>query len=412
MVLLKEACVALFANTASFNDKIATMEVERVGRMKKLKIGITCYPTVGGSGVMATELGKMLAEKGHEIHFITSSMPFRLNKVYPNIFFHEVEVNNYSVFQYPPYDLALASKIADVIKEEELDVLHMHYAIPHAVCGVLARDMCGCDIGIVTTLHGTDITVLGYDSLLQTAIKYGIEKSDVVTAVSDSLKAQTYELIDTKKPIETVYNFVDEREYYKRDNEELKEGFGIQAHEKVVIHVSNFRKVKHVPDVVETFLKIRQEIPSKLLLVGDGPEKHEVMKQAKDSAFADDILFLGRQENLAELYSISDLKLLMSEKEAFGLVLLEAMSCGVPGIGTNIGGIPEVIVEGENGYIVELGDTDKAAAYAISLLKDEEKLRTFSDKSIQLAHDQFRSEKIVSQYEALYEKVAKKHDYS
>ncbi|MBM7699052.1 N-acetyl-alpha-D-glucosaminyl L-malate synthase BshA [Kurthia huakuii] len=378
--------------------------------MRKLKIGITCYPTVGGSGVMATELGKMLAERGHEIHFITSSMPFRLNKVYPNIFFHEVEVNNYSVFQYPPYDLALASKIADVVKEEGLDVLHMHYAIPHAVCAVLARDMCGCDIGIVTTLHGTDITVLGEDTLLQTAIKYGIDKSDIVTAVSDSLKQQTYELIDTTKPIETIYNFVDMREYYKRDNAELKEGFGIQPHEKVVIHVSNFRKVKHVPDVVETFLKVRHEVPAKLLLVGDGPEKHDVMKQARASDYADDILFLGRQDNLAELYSISDLKLLMSSKEAFGLVLLEAMACGVPGIGTNVGGIPEVIVERENGYIVELGDTQAAAEKAIALLNDEQQLAAFSAAAQQHAHEHFRAEKIVEQYEVLYEKVARHDD--
>lgn len=378
--------------------------------MRKLKIGITCYPTVGGSGVMATELGKMLAERGHEIHFITSSMPFRLNKVYPNIFFHEVEVNNYSVFQYPPYDLALASKIADVVKEEGLDVLHMHYAIPHAVCAVLARDMCGCDIGIVTTLHGTDITVLGEDTLLQTAIKYGIDKSDIVTAVSDSLKQQTYELIDTTKPIETIYNFVDMREYYKRDNAELKEGFGIQPHEKVVIHVSNFRKVKHVPDVVETFLKVREEVPAKLLLVGDGPEKHDVMKQARASDYADDILFLGRQDNLAELYSISDLKLLMSSKEAFGLVLLEAMACGVPGIGTNVGGIPEVIVERENGYIVELGDTQAAAEKAIALLNDEQQLAAFSAAAQRHAHEHFRAEKIVEQYEVLYEKVARHDD--
>ena len=378
--------------------------------MKKLKIGITCYPTVGGSGVMATELGKMLAERGHEIHFITSSMPFRLNKVYPNIFFHEVEVNNYSVFQYPPYDLALASKIADVVKEEGLDVLHMHYAIPHAVCAVLARDMCGCDIGIVTTLHGTDITVLGEDTLLQTAIKYGIDKSDIVTAVSDSLKQQTYELIDTTKPIKTIYNFVDMREYYKRDNAELKEAFGIQPHEKVVIHVSNFRKVKHVPDVVETFLKVRHEVPAKLLLVGDGPDKHDVMKQARASNYADDILFLGRQDNLAELYSISDLKLLMSSKEAFGLVLLEAMACGVPGIGTNVGGIPEVIVEGENGYIVELGDTQAAADKAIALLNDDQQLAAFSTAAQRHAHEHFRAEKIVEQYEALYEKVARHDD--
>lgn len=379
--------------------------------MKKLKIGITCYPTVGGSGVMATELGKMLAERGHEIHFITSSMPFRLNKVYPNIFFHEVEVNNYSVFQYPPYDIALASRMADVIREEQLDVLHVHYAIPHAVCAVLGRDMAGQAgkrVGIVTTLHGTDITVLGDDALLTTAIRYGIEKSDVVTAVSTSLKDQTLELIQPNQTIETVYNFVDEREYYPRDGRELREAFGIEPDEKVLVHVSNFRKVKHVPDVINTFIKTRKYVKSKLLLIGDGPEKHEAMQLAKQTPYGEDILFLGKQENLAELYAMADLKLLMSEKEAFGLVLLEAMACGVPGIGTRIGGIPEVICHEKNGYIVELGDTDQAAHHAISLLLDDEKLQLFRKRAIQSVQDRFHSEKIVEQYEALYEKVVQK----
>ncbi|MEK4137068.1 N-acetyl-alpha-D-glucosaminyl L-malate synthase BshA [Kurthia sp. FSL E2-0154] len=379
--------------------------------MKKLKIGITCYPTVGGSGVMATELGKMLAERGHEIHFITSSMPFRLNKVYPNIFFHEVEVNNYSVFQYPPYDIALASRMADVIREEQLDILHVHYAIPHAVCAVLGRDMAGQAgkrVGIVTTLHGTDITVLGDDALLTTAIRYGIEKSDVVTAVSTSLKNQTLELIQPNQTIETVYNFVDEREYYPRDGRELREAFGIEPDEKVLVHVSNFRKVKHVPDVIDTFIKTRKYVKSKLLLIGDGPEKHEAMQLAKQTPYGEDILFLGKQENLAELYAMADLKLLMSEKEAFGLVLLEAMACGVPGIGTRIGGIPEVICHEKNGYIVELGDTDQAAHHAISLLLDDEKLQLFRKRAIQSVQNRFHSEKIVEQYEALYEKVVQK----
>lgn len=376
--------------------------------MKKMKIGITCYPTVGGSGVMATELGKMLAEKGHEIHFITSSMPFRLNKVYPNVFFHEVEVNNYSVFQYPPYDIALASRMADVIREEKLDVLHVHYAIPHAVCAVLGRDMAGSDIGIVTTLHGTDITVLGDDSSLATAIKYGIEKSDIVTAVSHALKKQTMDVIQPNQEIETVHNFVDEREYYPRDGRELRKAFGIKPEEKVLVHVSNFRKVKHVPDIIETFVKTREKIPAKLLLIGDGPDKHEAVKIAKDTAFSDDILFLGKQENLAELYAMADLKLLMSEKEAFGLVLLEAMACGVPGIGTNVGGIPEVILPDENGYIVELGDTDLAAKYAIQLLSDEEKLNRFKENAIRSVKERFHSSKIVEQYEAIYEKAVQK----
>lgn len=375
--------------------------------MKKLKIGITCYPTVGGSGVMATELGKMLAEKGHEIHFITSSMPFRLNKVYPNIFFHEVEVNNYSVFQYPPYDIALASRMADVIRDEGLDVLHVHYAIPHAVCAVLGRDMAGQDVGIVTTLHGTDITVLGDDSLLSTAIKYGIEKSDLVTAVSDSLKNQTMELIQPDQQITTVHNFVDEREYYPRDGSELRKAFGIKPEEKVLVHVSNFRKVKHVPDIIETFVKTREKIPAKLVLIGDGPDKHEAMQIAKNTPYCSDILFLGKQENLAELYAMADLKLLMSEKEAFGLVLLEAMACGVPGIGTNIGGIPEVICHEKNGYIVELGDTEQAAAYAVELLSNEEKLKAFEETAIESVKERFHSSKIVEKYEALYESVVR-----
>ncbi|MEK5231512.1 N-acetyl-alpha-D-glucosaminyl L-malate synthase BshA [Lysinibacillus sp. FSL K6-0232] len=377
--------------------------------MKKLKIGITCYPTVGGSGVIATELGKMLAERGHEIHFITSSVPFRLNKIYPTVFFHEVEVNNYSVFQYSPYDIALASKMADVIKDEGLDVLHVHYAIPHAVCAVLAREMSGQDIGIVTTLHGTDISVLGQDSTLSQAIKYGIDKSDIVTTVSHALKEQTYELIDTTKPIDTIYNFVDEREYFPRNPGNLKAQFGIEEDEKVIIHVSNFRKIKNLPHIVEAFMKIRANMKAKLLLVGDGPEKHRVMDQVKESPYMSDVLFLGKQENLAELYAISDLKLLLSQQESFGLVLLEAMACGVPCIGSNVGGIPEVIEHGVDGYIVEQGDTDAVAEYAVRLLQNEEQLLRFREAAIRAVSDKFHSSKIVEQYEQLYERVAEKN---
>lgn len=377
--------------------------------MKKLKIGITCYPTVGGSGVIATELGKMLAERGHEIHFITSSVPFRLNKIYPTVFFHEVEVSNYSVFQYSPYDIALASKMADVIKDEELDVLHVHYAIPHAVCAVLAREMSGRDIGIVTTLHGTDISVLGQDSTLSQAIKYGIDKSDIVTTVSEALKQQTYELIDTVKPINTIYNFVDEREYFPRNPGNLKEQFGIEEDERVIIHVSNFRKIKNLPHIIEAFMKIRANMKAKLLLVGDGPEKHRVMDQVKESPYMEDVLFLGKQENLAELYAISDLKLLLSQQESFGLVLLEAMACGVPCIGSAVGGIPEVIEHGVDGYIVELGDTDAVKEYAVDLLKDEEKLQHFREAAIRAVDEKFHSSKIVEQYEKLYEKVAERN---
>lgn len=375
--------------------------------MRKLKIGITCYPSVGGSGVIATELGKMLAERGHEIHFITSSVPFRLNKIYPTITFHQVEVNSYSVFQYAPYDIALANKMAEVIQDEGLDVLHVHYAIPHAVCAILAKDMANSDIGIVTTLHGTDITVLGYDSSLTGAIQYGIEKSDVVTAVSKSLVKQTRELITTKKDIETIYNFVDEREYHKKDGGNLKKLLGIKENEKVIIHVSNFRKVKHVPDVVKSFELIHKEIPAKLLLVGDGPEKHPVMEYVKGKPIEKDVLFLGKQENVSELYAISDLMLLLSEKESFGLVLLEAMACEVPCIGTAVGGIPEVIVPGENGYLVPLGDIEKVAEYGLKILKDPILHNQLKETALEIVRTRFSSAQIVEQYEKMYERVAK-----
>lgn len=377
--------------------------------MRKLKIGITCYPTVGGSGVIATELGKLLAERGHEIHFITSSIPFRLNRMVPNIYYHQVEVNSYSVFQYAPYDIALASKMAEVINKEKLDILHVHYAIPHAVCAVLARDMANERVKIVTTLHGTDISVLGYDSSLKGAIKYGIEKSDVVTAVSDSLKKQTMELIEPDQVIETIYNFVDEREYVPNDSTELKDYYKIHPDEKVLIHVSNFRNVKHVPDVVKSFAYIRKEMPAKLLLVGDGPEMNIVIQLVKQLGLENDVLFLGKQNNLSELYAICDLKLLLSEKESFGLVLIEAMSCGVPCIGTDIGGIPEVIEHNKNGYIVPLHDIEHVACYALKLLKNEELLNEFRQNAIMTVKDRFHSSMIVDQYENLYMEVANQH---
>ncbi|ETI66620.1 N-acetyl-alpha-D-glucosaminyl L-malate synthase BshA [Neobacillus vireti] len=373
--------------------------------MKKLKIGITCYPTVGGSGVIATELGKMLAEKGHEIHFISSSIPFRLNKMYHNIYYHQVEVNQYSVFQYAPYDIALASKMAEVANREKLDLLHVHYAIPHAVCAILAKQMSHRDIKIVTTLHGTDITVLGYDPSLTDAIKFGIEKSDVVTAVSKALVDQTYELINPDKQIETVYNFIDERIYHKRDACKLKGEFGIKEEEKVIIHVSNFRAVKRVQDVVKTFAKISATMPAKLLLVGDGPEMTLVCKLVRQLGLEDQVLFLGKQENLEELYSISDLMLLLSEKESFGLVALEAMACGVPCIGTNIGGIPEVILHGETGFICDVGDIEKISSKAIALLNDQHLHRQFSKLSVETVKTTFNAAKIVEQYEQLYYKL-------
>jgi N-acetyl-alpha-D-glucosaminyl L-malate synthase BshA len=371
----------------------------------KMKIGITCYPTVGGSGVIATELGKLLAEMGHEIHFISSSMPFRLNRVDPNIYYHAVEVNQYSVFQYPPYDLALASKMAEVANREKLDILHVHYAIPHAVCAFLAKNMIHHDIKIVTTLHGTDITVLGYDTSLTELIKFGIEQSDAVTAVSEDLVKQTYELVEPKKEIQTVYNFIDERVYHKKDRSELKKQYGIEEHEKVIIHISNFRPVKRTMDVINAFNLVKQEVPAKLLLVGDGPDSSSNCKLVKELGLQGDVLFLGKQENVEDLLSISDVKLLLSEKESFGLVLLEAMACGVPCIGTNVGGIPEVIQHGENGFLCELGDIDQIAYYTIKLLQDEKLHKEISSRAMEIVETKFHSSKIVDQYLSIYKSL-------
>lgn len=373
--------------------------------MKKLRIGITCYPTVGGSGVIATELGKLLAEKGHEIHFISSSLPFRLKKLYHNIYYHQVEVNQYSVFQYPPYDIALASKMAEVANREKLDILHVHYAIPHAVCAILAKQMISRDIKIVTTLHGTDITVLGYDPTLSEAIKFGIEKSDYVTAVSNSLVKETYELLKTHKFIDTVYNFIDERVHRKINSQALRDKLHIHRDEKVIIHVSNFRSVKRVPDVISAFSKIVQHVPAKLLLVGDGPEMSTVCNLVTKLGLRDLVIFLGKQDNVEDLYSMSDLMLLLSEKESFGLVALEAMACGVPCIGTNIGGIPEVIENGVNGFICNVGDIDIIADRAVSLLKDPISHEKFSNHSIETVQDKFRADLIVEQYERIYFKL-------
>jgi N-acetyl-alpha-D-glucosaminyl L-malate synthase BshA len=372
------------------------------GQEMKLKIGITCYPTVGGSGVVATELGKLLAEKGHEIHFITSSVPFRLNRMYHNIYYHQVEVSQYSVFQYPPYDIALSNKMAEVMRREKLDILHVHYAIPHAVCAILGKQMARSNSKIVTTLHGTDITVLGYDPSLTDAIRFGIEHSDAVTAVSNALVQETYQLIQPEKEIIPIYNFIDERIFEKIPSSRLKEEYGIRSDEKVIIHVSNFRSIKRVPDVVKVFVRILENMPAKLLLIGDGPEMTVVSNLVSDFGLDQDVLFLGKQDNLEELYSISDLMLLLSQKESFGLVLLEAMACGVPCIGTNVGGIPEVIQNGENGFLCELGDLDDIVQKSLYLLENSEIHRQFSERSVFTVKQKFYSQNIVNQYETLY----------
>ncbi|TVP82191.1 MAG: N-acetyl-alpha-D-glucosaminyl L-malate synthase BshA [Alkalicoccus sp.] len=373
-----------------------------------MKIGITCYPTVGGSGVVATELGKALAEKGHEVHFITSSLPFRLDESKTNIYFHEVSVNSYAVFQHPPYDLALASKMAEVIKEEGLDILHVHYAIPHAVSAYLAKEMVDGRVKIVTTLHGTDITVLGYDPTLSDMIRFGIERSDAVTAVSGDLIKQTKELLNTDVHIDTVYNFIDERIYYPRKNEaaSVKKEMGIPEQAKVMVHVSNFRKVKRVEDVIYTFQKVSAYVDTHLLLIGDGPELPVIRRLVKDLGLKDKVHITGSQKRVAELLSMSDVKLLLSSKESFGLVILEAMACGVPAVGTNIGGIPEVIEHGKSGYICELGDTDKAAEYVLKIFNNPSLGKKMGEAALKRAHTTFNKNDIVEQYEKIYAGLA------
>lgn len=377
-----------------------------------MKIGITCYPSMGGSGIIATELGIKMAERGHEVHFITSNIPFRIRKPLPNMIFHQVEVNQYAVFQYPPYDITLSTKISDVIQEYDLDILHMHYAVPHAVCGILAKQMSGKDVKIMTTLHGTDITVLGYDHTLQNAIKFGIEQSDIVTSVSHSLAQQTYEIINTQKEIIPIYNFVRENEFPTRHNEELKDCYGISSEEKVLIHVSNFRKVKRIDTVIETFAKVHESIPSKLILLGDGPELIDMRHKARELDVEAHVLFLGKQNDVSAFYQLSDLVLLLSEKESFGLTLLEAMKTGVLPLGSRAGGIKEVIRHEETGFIVDIGDSTQAAKYAIKLLSNPELYQKMQSQMLKDIEARFSSDLITDQYENYYRKMLEQGENS
>lgn len=378
---------------------------ESRGINKMKKIGITCYPTIGGSGIIATELGMLLSNSGYEVHFITSSLPFRLDCINPNIYYHEVEISHYPVFQHAPYDLALAAKMAEVIDREKLDILHVHYAMPHAISAILARDIAEHKVKIVTTLHGTDITVLAMDQTFKQMIAYGIENSDAVTAVSEDLVKQTIQQLDVKKSIDVIYNFVNEQEYFKKDREYLKKEFDIKPDEKVIIHISNFRKVKRVEDVIKTFYKTNQQVKSKLILVGDGPEQSRAFDLVAELDIEDSVLFLGRQKNISDLLSISDVKLLMSEQESFGLVLLEAMACETACVATNVGGIPEVITHGETGYLVDKGDTDSAAEFVIKLLTDETLLSKVLSNAYKIGKSKFHSKEIVKQYIEVYDKL-------
>jgi len=370
-----------------------------------LKIGITCYPSLGGSGVVATELGKLLAEKGHQVHFIANSIPFRLGGTFhKNIFYHEVEVSDYYVFRYPPYEMSLATKMAQVAKMQQLDVLHVHYAVPHAVCAFLAKQMVGDQLKVVTTLHGTDITVLAQDESLKDLIRLAINESDAVTAVSRDLIQETREVLDISRDIDLTYNFVDKRIYYPRDISSLRGDYA-EPHEKILMHISNFRPVKRVGDVVDVFARVHEKVPSKLLLVGEGPDLPKVQCKIRELGLQEKVMFLGKQDDIAQVISLADVLLLPSEKESFGLVALEAMACGVPTVGSIAGGIPELVVHGETGFLAPIGDTKRMADYAVQLLSNDALAATFKEACLKRACGQFCDGLITQQYEQIYYRV-------
>ncbi|HZY11049.1 MAG TPA: N-acetyl-alpha-D-glucosaminyl L-malate synthase BshA [Bacteroidota bacterium] len=370
-----------------------------------MNIGITCYPTYGGSGVVASELGKALAERGHKIHFISYAMPIRLDGYIGNIVYHEVEISNYPLFEFPLYTPALASKIVEVAKFEKLDILHAHYAIPHAISAYLAKQILGPDsLKIVTTLHGTDITLVGLEPSYLPVMKFSIEQSDGVTAVSRFLKEKTITNYGINKSIQVIPNFVDTNKYKHISAPSISKGLAPNG-EKILIHISNFRLVKRVEDVIKIFEVVRQKIPTKLILVGDGPERSNCEKLTRDLNLTRDVQFLGKQAELVPLLSASHLFLIPSQSESFGLSALEAMACEIPVISTSVGGLPELIVHGETGYIAEIGDIDRMAKYTIDLLTNETRYKRFATASRNRAVESFSIGKIIDQYEHYYQQV-------
>lgn len=377
-----------------------------------MNIGIVCYPTFGGSGVIATELGKGLAQKGHKVHFVTYKEPARLLDTFnENIFFHEVRLNDYPLFDYAPYETALASKLVDVAINAKLDIFHVHYAIPHASAAYMARQILlqkGISIPVITTLHGTDITLVGKDPTYEPVVTYSINQSCGVTAVSESLRRDTFALFNIKDEIEVIPNFIDFSRFKKTNKDHFKKAIAPNG-EKILVHTSNFRKVKRVEDVIQIFCKVSKEIPSKLLMIGDGPERQATETLARNLCTSMDVRFLGKQEAVEELLAVADVFLMPSETESFGLAALEAMACEVPVVSSNAGGIPEVNIEGVTGYLLNVGDVEGMAARTLELLKDEEKLAQFKKNAFAQAQ-KFNISNILPQYEAFYEKIKNKGD--
>ncbi len=370
-----------------------------------MNIGITCYPTYGGSGVVATELGKALAKRGHQIHFISYAMPMRLNGFVNNIFYHEVEISTYPLFEFPLYTPALASKMIEVANFEKLDLLHVHYAVPHATSAFIAKNVIpNPDFRVITTLHGTDITLVGLEPSFLPVVKLSIEKSDGVTAVSRHLREKTQVNYNIEKEIQVITNFIDADEYKRKPESCLTKRFAPNK-ERIIVHTSNFRAVKRVQDVIKTFDLVQKKVPSVLVLVGDGPERTGSEMLARELGIHDKVFFMGKQSDLIEILSAADLFFIPSQQESFGLSALEAMSCEVPVISSSVGGLPELVLHNQTGYIAEIGDVERMAKYAIELLTNENKRLLFAAEGRKRAVETFALNKIVDQYEAYYQKV-------
>ncbi|MEO1514008.1 MAG: N-acetyl-alpha-D-glucosaminyl L-malate synthase BshA [Bacteroidota bacterium] len=371
-----------------------------------MKIGIVCYPTFGGSGVLATELGLGLAKRGHEIHFITYRQPARLTTFQENVCYHEVSNADYPLFEYPPYDTALASKLVDVVKYENLDLLHVHYAIPHATVAYMAKKILlteGRYVPIITTLHGTDITLVGKNRSFAPVVAFSINKSDGVTAVSNSLREETLHHFDVQNDIKVIYNFIDLDRFGKLNKDHFKKAIAPNG-ERILVHVSNFRKVKRIGDAIQLFKRVYDQLPSKLLLIGDGPERQNMEELCRQIGLCHEIRFLGKQDAIEELLAISDLFLMPSESESFGLAALEAMACQVPVISTDVGGLPEVNIHGQTGFLSKVGDVDGMAKNAIRILSNDQVLREFRQNAYAQAQ-RFDISNILPEYEAYYEQI-------
>lgn len=369
-----------------------------------MRIAIVCYPTFGGSGVVATELGLELARRGHEIHFITYSQPVRLALLNPNVHYHEVNVPEYPLFHYQPYELALSSKLVDMVKLHQIEVLHVHYAIPHAYAGFMAQQMLkeeGILIPMVTTLHGTDITLVGNHPFYKPAVTFSINKSDIVTSVSHSLKANTMDLFAITKEIEVIPNFIELAKISEKTS--CRSAMAL-AHERIITHISNFRSVKRIPDVIQVFYRIQQQIPAKLMMVGDGPEKEKAELLCVELGIADKVIFFGNSNEIDQILQQSDLFVLPSETESFGLAALEAMACGVPVISSNSGGLPEVNQDGVSGYLSAVGDVDEMASHALQILESDNTLLAFKTRARQTA-EKFDIHHILPVYEDVYQRA-------